>query len=154
MCMRPGGSFDLDTKRTQAADLELQAADPSLDDPAKGRRITSDLARLNAELDRVDDLQRKLDDALAIDELLSDADDPIFIQLEDVAGLERSLGALRLEALLGGPYDSHDAIATVQAGAGGTESQDWADMLLRSSPGGQRGDGPRASMASTRSPLR
>ena len=46
-------------------------------------------------------------------------------------GLERDLEKLELEALLSGPYDAHDAIATVQAGAGGTESQDWADMLLR-----------------------
>src|SRR3954469_12677125 len=109
-CTRHGGSFDLDTKRTQAADLQRQAADPSLwDDPAKGRRVTSELARLNAELDRVDGLQRKLDDALALDELLRGADDP---ELERelttmVAELERSLAALRLEALLGGPDDRH-----------------------------------------------
>ncbi|MFL5790330.1 MAG: peptide chain release factor 2 [Actinomycetota bacterium] len=128
------GFFDLDTKRTQAADLQQQAADPSLwDDPAKGRRVTSELARLNAELDRVDDLQRKLDDALALDELLSGAEDPDLERelATTVGALERALGALRLEALLGGPYDGHDAIATVQAGAGGTESQDWAEMLLR-----------------------
>ncbi len=45
--------------------------------------------------------------------------------------LEGELERLELEALLSGPYDANDAIATVQAGAGGTESQDWADMLLR-----------------------
>ena len=90
--MRPGGSFDLDTKRAQAADLQQQAADPSLwDDPAKGRRITSELSRLNAELDRVDELQRKLDDATAIDELLSDAEDPDLASelATTVEGLER-----------------------------------------------------------------
>ena len=116
------------------ADLEKQAADPSLwDDPAKGRRVTSELARLNAELDRVDDLQRKLDDALALDELLTGADDPDLERelASTVESLEGSLDSLRLEALLGGEYDGHDAIATVQAGAGGTESQDWAEMLLR-----------------------
>jgi hypothetical protein len=51
--MRPGGSFDLDTKRAQAADLQQQAADPSLwDDPGKGRRITSELSRLNDALEQ------------------------------------------------------------------------------------------------------
>src|SRR4051795_9869839 len=133
-CTRHGGSFDLDTKRTQAADLQQQAADPSLwDDPAKGRRVTSELARLNAELDRVDGLQRKLGDARALDELLIGAEDPDLERelATSVDELERALDALRLEALLGGSYDGHDAIATVQAGAGGTESQDWAEMLLR-----------------------
>jgi peptide chain release factor 2 len=74
-----------------------------------------------------------LDDALAIDELLSEADDK---DLEEelaraIQALERDLERVELAALLSGPYDSHDAIATLQAGAGGTESMDWADMLLR-----------------------
>src|SRR3954451_10163937 len=121
---RHGGSFDLDTKRTRAGDLQQQAADPSLwDDPAKGRRVTSELARLNAELDRVDDLQRKLDDALARDELLSGAGAPAppaprpALQPR-VGPVEPAPGAPRLEAPLGGPSDGHDAIAPVQAGAG------------------------------------
>jgi peptide chain release factor 2 len=48
-----------------------------------------------------------------------------------MAALEVDLEKVELAALLSGPYDAHDAIATVQAGAGGTESMDWADMLLR-----------------------
>jgi peptide chain release factor 2 len=78
-------------------------------------------------------LHRRLEDAVAIDELLADAEDP---DLEkELAGsvelLESHLAAVELESLLSGPYDANDAIATVQAGAGGTESQDWAEMLLR-----------------------
>jgi peptide chain release factor 2 len=68
-----------------------------------------------------------------MDELLADADDADLTT--ELAGsldaLERDLDKLELEALLSGPYDANDAIATVQAGAGGTESQDWADMILR-----------------------
>jgi peptide chain release factor 2 len=110
------------------------AADPGLwNDPTTGQRVTSELARLKATLDRSDGLQRRLDDAVAIDELLADADDPD-LEKELAAGVEQlevDLGLVELEALLSGPYDAHDAIATVQAGAGGTESQDWAEMLLR-----------------------
>jgi peptide chain release factor 2 len=78
-------------------------------------------------------LQRRLDDAVAIDELLAEGDDADLARelAASVDGLERDLEKVELEALLSGPYDAHDAIATVQAGAGGTESQDWADMLLR-----------------------
>src|SRR5204863_3236325 len=130
----PGGSFDVDGKRTQVAELERQASDPSLwDDPSKGQRITSSLARLKAVVDRFDALQRDLDDALTIDELLSDADDAELTKELDeaVTGLQADLEKVELAALLSGPYDGHDAIATLQAGAGGTESMDWADMLLR-----------------------
>jgi peptide chain release factor 2 len=120
--------------RARVADLERQASDPSLwDDSAKGQRITSSLARLKAELDRFDSLQRKLEDALAIDELLDESPDAeLAAELDEaVAALEADLEKVELAALLSGPYDGHDAIATVQAGAGGTESMDWADMLVR-----------------------
>jgi len=78
-------------------------------------------------------LQRRLGDAVAIDELLAEADDPELARelATSLEALEAELGDVELEALLSGTYDAHDAIATVQAGAGGTESQDWADMLLR-----------------------
>jgi len=103
------------------------------DDPTKGRRITSELARLNTVVDRFDRLQGRLDDVIAIDELLADADDPELASelATSVPSLEDDLEAVELEALLSGPYDANDAIATVQAGAGGTESMDWAEMLLR-----------------------
>ena len=72
-------------------------------------------------------------DVIAIDELLADAEDPELAKelAGSVAALEADLEKVELEALLSGQYDANDAIATVQAGAGGTESMDWADMLLR-----------------------
>ncbi len=78
-------------------------------------------------------MQRQLGDIVAIDELLADAGDPDLEKelARGVEQLEADLGTVELEALLSGPYDANDAIATVQAGAGGTESQDWAEMLLR-----------------------
>ncbi len=115
-------------------ELQQQASDPSLwDDPAHGQQVTSKLARLTAEVDRYDALQRGLGDATAIDELLTGSTDPdLQHELEQtMAALEVDLEKVELAALLSGPYDAHDAIATVQAGAGGTESMDWADMLLR-----------------------
>ncbi len=132
--MRPGGSFDVDGKRAQATGLEEQASDPTLwDDPARGRQVTSRLARLKSDLDRYDDLERRIGDAIAMDELLADADDAdLAAELtRSIETLEVDLVKVELAALLSGDYDGHDAIATLQAGAGGTESMDWADMLLR-----------------------
>ncbi len=72
-------------------------------------------------------------DAGAIDELLEGERDPdLAKELErTLAGLESEMDKLELAALLGGEYDRNDAVATLHAGAGGTESQDWAEMLLR-----------------------
>ena len=131
---RRRSSFDVDGKRAQLSDLEREASDPSLwDDPARGQELTQRLARLKDQVDRYDRLERTLGDLDATDELLEGEHDPDLARelatgLED---LERDVEAVELTALLSGPYDDHAAIATLQAGAGGTESQDWADMLLR-----------------------
>jgi peptide chain release factor 2 len=68
-----------------------------------------------------------------MDELLTDEDDPeLQAELErSLEALESDLEKLELQALLGGEYDDHAAVASIHAGAGGTESQDWAEMLLR-----------------------
>jgi len=127
-------SFDVEGKRSQAAELEQQAADPSLwDDHARAQQVTSKLARLKQEVQRVDALTARIDDASAMDELLEDETDA-GLQAElasSVVALDADLEKLELAALLSGAYDANDAIATVNAGAGGTESQDWAEMLLR-----------------------
>jgi peptide chain release factor 2 len=116
------------------AELEQQASDPSLwDDPARGQQLTTRLARLRAGVDRFESLERRLADARAIDELLGQEGDPELERELDqtVSGLETEIDGLELTALLGGEYDHNDAVATLHAGAGGTESQDWAEMLLR-----------------------
>ena len=68
-----------------------------------------------------------------MDELLADESDAgLTAELaRSLDELETEMDVLELAALLGGRYDSHDAVATVHAGAGGTESQDWAEILLR-----------------------
>jgi len=117
------------------AELEQQAAEPSLwDDPDRARQVTSKLARLSAEIGRHDALQRRVDDARATDQLLTEEGSDPELERElavSVGSLERDLEKLELATLLSGEYDDADAIATVNAGAGGTESQDWAEMLLR-----------------------
>ncbi len=127
-------SFDVDGKRSRSSELERQAADPSLwDDQSRGQQLTTSLARLRAELDRYDQLVRRLEDARAMDELLADESDremttELTRALDD---LSHDVERLELATLLGGEYDDNDAVATLHAGAGGTESQDWAEMLLR-----------------------
>jgi peptide chain release factor 2 len=127
-------SFDVEGKRAQGVELQEQASDPSLwDDPARGQAITSKLARLKAQVDRYDALYARVEDAEAMDQLLAVESDAELSRELPVAvnALEADVERLELAALLSGPYDAADAIATINAGAGGTESQDWAEMLLR-----------------------
>jgi peptide chain release factor 2 len=131
---RPRSSFDVDGTRSRLAAVEREASDPTIwDDPARGQELTRRLAGLKDRVERYERLERALGDLEATDELLEvEADPELTRELE--AGLERleqDVERIELAALLSGPYDDHDAIATIQAGAGGTESQDWADMLLR-----------------------
>ncbi|MEX0984621.1 MAG: peptide chain release factor 2 [Actinomycetota bacterium] len=128
------GFLDIGGKRAQGAELQERSAASDLwDDPAKGQEITSRLARIQGEVDRYDALRGRLEDAQAMNELLADAEDAdLAAELATaLKALEADVDRLELAALLSGQYDSHDAIATLQAGAGGTESMDWADMLLR-----------------------
>jgi peptide chain release factor 2 len=76
---------------------------------------------------------RRLADLRAMDELLADeADAELASELAGaIGGFEQELERVELAALLSGRYDDADAVATINAGAGGTESQDWAEMLLR-----------------------
>jgi peptide chain release factor 2 len=68
-----------------------------------------------------------------MDELLSEEEDPELARelAKALAALEHDVDRVELDALLGGEYDANDAVASIHAGAGGTESQDWAEMLLR-----------------------
>ena len=103
------------------------------DDPSRGQELTKALAAARADLERYDKLAEQLEDAQVLDQLLEesgDADMEKELQ-ETLARLESDVGKLELASLLSGEYDQNDAVASLHAGAGGTESQDWAEMLLR-----------------------
>jgi peptide chain release factor 2 len=103
------------------------------DDPARGQQLTTGLSRVRTELDRYDQLAVLLEEAEVLDQLLEetpDADTERELR-EHLERLETDVDRLELASLLSGEYDDNDAVASLHAGAGGTESQDWAEMLLR-----------------------
>jgi peptide chain release factor 2 len=85
------------------------------------------------DLERHDTLVRQLDDLAVFDELLAAEDDAAMSRefAAKLASLEAQLDRVELANLLSGEYDDHDAVASLHAGAGGIDSQDWTDMLLR-----------------------
>ena len=97
------------------------------DDQASATRISTEHARLTRKLDRYERLRAEYADASELLSLGEDEDE--IAQL--VAALESELGRLQEDALFDGQYDPGDAVLEIHAGTGGTDAQDWADMLLR-----------------------
>ena len=129
----------IDTSRSRHAELSIAAAAPNLwDDQDRAREITTELGRLTNDLESFDDLRRALDDGQVLADFSRDslgAGDADWSLLEElssgVSALERALTDLEIQSLFSGPYDENDAIAELHAGAGGTDAQDWTEMLLR-----------------------
>ena len=114
--------------------MEAEASRPDLwEDPARAQRLLSELGDLRETLETVDELGRKLEDAEILLELLREEEDPELAQEFEgiVRSLEEALERFELRLLLTGPYDARNAIVEIHPGAGGTEAQDWAEMLYR-----------------------
>jgi peptide chain release factor 2 len=118
--------------RIQEIEQELQRPD-LWTDPAQARALGQELRRLRGSIETVDALRQRLDDLEALLELAEESPgelDPTELAAEAQAVAD-ALTRLEISALLGGPHDDASAILSIHAGAGGTESQDWAAMLLR-----------------------
>jgi peptide chain release factor 2 len=103
------------------------------DDPAAAQTVLVELKSIKRTLDAFRDLDREVTDAQGIAVLLeAEPDDSLAQELEEQAGrLLPRIQQLELQSLLGEPSDAHGAIMTIHPGAGGTESQDWAQILYR-----------------------
>ena len=103
------------------------------DDPDAAQKITQELNDVKSGIETYKNLVSKFDDAQVLLELALDEED-LSQESEiaaEIAEIEGGLENLRLEIMLSEPYDANNAILTLHAGAGGTEAQDWTQMLLR-----------------------
>ena len=125
------GRERLEVRRTELAD---EASRPDLwDDADHARQVTTELGRAVEDLELLDELAAALSDASTLYELGVEEGDTATVAEAAAAGaeLDRRLAALELRSLFAGDYDDRDAVAEIHAGAGGTDAQDWAEMLLR-----------------------
>jgi peptide chain release factor 2 len=124
----------IDDARAKLAELEEQASAPDLwNDTEHARKVTSELSAVRDDVELVDGLQQRVDDLETLAELArEEGDESVEAEIEDgLRSLRTELDKLELRALFSGEHDERDAICEVHSGAGGTDAQDWTQMLLR-----------------------
>jgi peptide chain release factor 2 len=118
--------------RPQLAEIEKQSAEPNLwSNPQKSQQVMREKKRLEDMLSNEAELTRRTDDISAYFDLSREGENVELDLRREIDSLRQFVDRLETESLLSGPHDALNAIVTIHPGAGGTESQDWADMLLR-----------------------
>jgi peptide chain release factor 2 len=133
-CSSCGGIFDYDGKVEKLEELDAATGDPTFwDDAARAQAATREQATLKALIGQLDGNGRAIEDARALYELGREAEDEATLReaWEAIEACDASLAKLEFRRMLSGEHDAKDAIMSINAGAGGVDSQDWADMLLR-----------------------
>src|SRR3954469_16141572 len=128
------GYLRIEELRHRRPQLETEASRPDLwDDQATARKVTGELSSVTEDLERYESLESRLDDAETLFELgREESDDSVEAEIEAaIASLDRDFAALELRSLFTGEWDERDALCDIQSGEGGTDAQDWANMLLR-----------------------
>jgi peptide chain release factor 2 len=128
----PWSIFDIAGKENEIAKLEKQSSKPDFwNDQTNAQNVMRQLAEYNKSVQRWRELEKKTAD---IAELIGLAEEDASLQAEiqlELDELAAHLDELEFQLAFQGDYDAHNAIMAIHAGAGGTESQDWAEMLMR-----------------------
>jgi len=132
--MRCGGLFDVTAKEDELTELNARIEDPTLwDKPDEAQQLMQNKTRLEKMLKSFHGSEEALEDAITLFEMGAEERDQES-QLESVQGLDAlqvEVESLELSQMLGGETDAESAFLDINAGSGGTEAQDWAEMLLR-----------------------
>ncbi len=118
----------------ETAELEARAQEPAFwDDVAAAQKIQTRIRQLQKRVDRYNSLEKEAEELEIMIELGEEAEDLQVAEdvAADLARLQDEYDMMRLETMFSGEFDENNAILTLHAGAGGTEAQDWAQMLFR-----------------------
>ncbi len=131
---RSGGTFDFETKQQRLEEVDLELADPNVwDDQDRAQTLNKERSQLEAIVGVLTTLAENLNDASELAELAAEEDDAAALDevAADLDTLEKDLARLEFRRMFQGEMDPVNAYVEIQAGSGGTEAQDWAEMLLR-----------------------
>ncbi|MBO4953758.1 MAG: PCRF domain-containing protein, partial [Clostridia bacterium] len=126
--------FNLDEAEAEVKKLEETLESPDLwNDPESSQKLMQQIKQYRDKIGRFTALKQSWEDALTLTELgIEMEDDSVYEEAKEAyEKVCQSFSDLRIETLLSGEYDKNNAILTLHAGAGGTEAQDWAQMLYR-----------------------
>ena len=127
-------SLEVPAKEEKIAELEYKMGEPTFwDNAEEAQKINQELNDVKISVDKFKSLKAKFEDAQTLWEMaMEDGEESLEEEIKDALDkVADGLENLQLEVLLSGPYDANNAILTLHAGAGGTEAQDWTQMLLR-----------------------
>ena len=128
------GYLRIDELKMRQPQLEAEASRPDLwDDQEKARKVTSELSAVNEDLELYDRLQGEVDDLETLHMMAREENDESLEPeiAEQAASLEAVLDELEMRSLFTGEFDERDAVCQIKSGEGGTDAQDWAEMLMR-----------------------
>jgi len=129
-----GGFFEVDSKLKELQALDEQVAAPDFwNDNAAAQKVLQRRAQLQRGIELWESLDKEREDLDALVALSEEEEDETLLGEcgEMIASLEKKLAEAELQSMLSGEHDASNALLTINSGAGGTESQDWAQMLLR-----------------------
>jgi peptide chain release factor 2 len=128
------GYLKVDDLRARRPQLEAEASRPDLwDDPDRARQVTGELSGVIDDIDQYEQLSGRLEYAETLHELAREEGDEAAIAevAQAVEGLDATLRRVELRSMFTGEHDASDALVSIQAGEGGADAQDWAEMLVR-----------------------
>ena len=134
MSTRLGGIFDLEDKRERLQEILIRLEQPEIwGDPELARRLSRERAQFQEVVENLDALVAQVRDAEELIALVREENDSELLQSvnEDLNKAEQRIERLEFRRMFSGEMDAHSAFIDLQAGSGGTEAQDWANMLLR-----------------------
>ena len=127
-------ALSIEASEKRLAELEHQMTMPGFyDDQARSQKVISEMGEVKNKLERFGKLSTQYEEAETLLLMIEEENDPSLVAEgeEAVNGVEKSIDELQLMTMLNGEYDHNNAILTFHAGTGGTEAQDWAEMLYR-----------------------
>ena len=129
-----GGTFDYDAKKERLEEVNAELEDPSVwNEPAKAQGLGKEKSSLELIVETIDNLDAGCEDVEGLVELAVEAEDEETLEeaISESEDLEAQLAKLEFRRMFSGKNDASDCYIDLQAGSGGTEAQDWANMLLR-----------------------
>ncbi len=129
-----GGIFDFDRRKEELEEVNRELEQPGIwDDPDNAQKLGQERSRLEKIVLTIENLENSLNDAEELLEMSVEEDDEDSINsiVDDLKVLENSVVELEFRRMFSGEMDANNAFVDIQSGSGGTEAQDWAEMLLR-----------------------